>query len=126
MPQAFGQHINAEISANIIDSYNLLDCIRYLQPQNSHDGKNIMASKEEKVLSSLNDIAENIPLTFEIDEVKNKFKLEVSPLNVVLIQEIQRYNVLLEVMNESLNSLRNSLSGLSILSLEQESMVDNI
>jgi dynein heavy chain len=57
-PQAFGQHINAEITSQILDSNELLESILSLQPQKvSSDGE----SRETKVLKMISDLAENIP-----------------------------------------------------------------
>ena len=59
MPLAFGQHINAEITSQIMDSNELLESILSLQPQKvSSEGE----SRESKVLKLITDLQENIPV----------------------------------------------------------------
>jgi dynein heavy chain len=84
-PAAFGQHINAEITSQIMDSNELLESILSLQPQKvSSDGE----SRETKVLKLISDLAENIPQPVDVGAVKYKLRNDDNPLNVVLIQEL--------------------------------------
>jgi len=46
-----------------------------------------------------------------------------NPLNVVLIQEIQRYNILLNTMRISLNQLEMGIKGIVVISPELEIMM---
>ncbi len=91
-PAAYGQHVNAEITSQILDSNELLESILSLQPQKiSNDGE----SRETKVLKMINDLADNIPQSVDIGALKYKLRNDDNPLNVVLVQELQRYNILL-------------------------------
>jgi dynein heavy chain len=70
-----------------------------LQPQKvSSDGE----SREAKVLKLISDLAENIPQSVDVGAVKYKLRNDDNPLNVVLVQELQRYNILLNVLRASL------------------------
>lgn len=98
-PAAYGQHVNAEITSQILDSNELLDSILSLQPQKiSNDGE----SRETKVLKMINDLADNIPQSVDIGALKYKLRNDDNPLNVVLVQELQRYNILLASLRSSL------------------------
>ena len=81
-PAAYGQHVNAEITSQILDSNELLESILSLQPQKiSNDGE----SRETKVLKMINDLAENIPHSVDIGALKYKLRNDDNPLNVVLV-----------------------------------------
>jgi dynein heavy chain len=91
-PVAYGQHVNAEITSQILDSNELLESILSLQPQKvSADGE----SRETKVLKMINDLSETIPQPVDVAALKYKLRNDDSPLTVVLVQELQRYNILL-------------------------------
>ena len=84
-PAAFGQHINAEITSQILDSNELLESILSLQPQKvASDGE----SREVKVLKLINDLAENIPTPVDVGALKYKVRNDDNPMTVVLVQEI--------------------------------------
>lgn len=81
-PSAFGQHINAEITSQILDSNELLESILSLQPQKvSADGE----SRESKVLKLISDLSDNIPIQVDVGAIKYKLRNDDNPLNVVLV-----------------------------------------
>ena len=47
-----------------------------------------------------------LPEEFDLDKIRKKFGLEVSPTTVVLLQEIERFNILLNRMRKSLQTLK--------------------
>jgi len=49
-----------------------------------------------------------------------------SPLNIVLVQEIQRYNILLNVMVISLDQLEKGIMGLVLISPDLEVMMTSL
>ena len=84
-PVAYGQHVNAEITSQILDSNELLESILSLQPQKvSADGE----SRETKVLKMINDLSETIPQPVDVGALKYKLRNDDNPLNVVLVQEL--------------------------------------
>lgn len=91
-PQAFGQHTNAQISSQILESLELLDDILSLQPVKSAAGG---MTQEERTLIESDRIKEKVPQEIDVAALKFRFRNDENPLNVVLIQEIQRYNALL-------------------------------
>lgn len=102
-PVAFGQHNNAEITSQIMDSNDLLKSILSLQPAIASGG----AGNNSAILELINKLVEGLPECISISELKKRInKLnkadKESPLNVVLVQEIQRYNILLSRIGNSL------------------------
>ena len=122
-PKAFGQHVNAEITSQIADTNLLLNDILSLQPQQVGGGG---ISKEESVLQMINDLKENIPRRVSLSEVKHKHKKDDSPLKVVLLHEIQRYNGLLSMLEEQLDQLEKGIRGLLVISSDFEIVMNNI
>ena len=49
-----------------------------------------------------------------------------NPLNVVLMQEIQRYNILLGVITKSLEQIEKGVKGFVLISPELEAMLNSI
>ena len=122
-PKAFGQHVNAEITSQIADANLLLNDILSLQPQQIGGGG---ISKEESVLQMINYLKENIPRRVSLSEVKHKHKKDDSPLKVVLLQEIQRYNGLLSMLEKQLDQLEKGIRGLLVISSDLEIVMNNI
>lgn len=127
-PIAFGQHTNAEITSQIMDSNELLAAILSLQPA-------VASGKEggdtnSVMLDLISRLLEGTPECISVPAVKqrlnklNKVDKE-SPLNVVLVQEIQRYNVLLNVMTYSLRELADGIKGFVVISPELEVMMNS-
>ena len=122
-PKAFGQHVNAEITSQIMDANQLLGDILSLQPQQV--GVEGM-SGEENVLQMISDLKENIPEIISVAEVKHKHKKDDSPLKVVLIQEIQRYNGLLRMLSKQMDELEKGIKGLVVISPELELVMNSL
>jgi dynein heavy chain len=99
-PLAFGQHTNAEITSQIMDTNELLLSILSLQPQvATATGE----SPTKKILDIILPIKEGVPNSIDVKALKVKMAKDDSPLTVVLIQEIQRYNILLNIMRVTLD-----------------------
>lgn len=56
--------------------------------------------------------------------LKQKLKGDDNPLNVVLVQEIQRYNVLLNKLVISLDQLAKGIQGLVVISPDLEEILN--
>lgn len=117
-PEAFGQHPNADIASQISDTRVLFDTLLSLQPKTA---SNAGASREDQVLELAADILKKVP---EVIDYYGTQKLlnanEPSPLNVVLLQEIERYNKLLVNIKSSLIDLDKAIQGLVVMSTELE------
>lgn len=55
--------------------------------------------------------------------LKHKLKGDDNPLNVVLVQEIVRYNVLLRVLAINLDQVEKGIKGLVVISPELEDIL---
>ncbi|KAJ3079413.1 Dynein heavy chain 2, axonemal [Rhizoclosmatium hyalinum] len=116
-PEVFGQHPNADIASQIRESANMLLSLLSLQPQVSSAGG---VSREEKVSAIAADILKKLPEDIDYEGTKRQFSLDSSPLIVVLLQEIQRYNVLLGNMRKSCIDIQNAVKGIIVMTSDLE------
>lgn len=119
LPEAYGQHTNAEINSQTIDSLELLDAILSLQANTGSSG-----GDDSNVLKEIESLRSVIPEEIiNIQALKHALKRDSDPLNIVLIQEVSRYNNLIEVIRKTLNQLELGIMGLDLISPEIEKMM---
>ncbi|XP_069776188.1 dynein axonemal heavy chain 2 isoform X2 [Narcine bancroftii] len=124
-PEAFGQHPNADVASEIAEAHRLFETLLSLQPQiTTAMGRGL--SREEKVLELSGDVLQKTPENLDYEGTRSMFQGDNSPLNVVLLQEIQRYNILLNVIRKSLTELKMAIQGLVVMSTNLEKIFDCI
>ncbi|KAJ3115964.1 Dynein heavy chain 2, axonemal [Phlyctochytrium bullatum] len=116
-PEVFGQHPNADIASQIKESGSILQCLLSLQPQVS-TGSGV--SREEKVNTAASDILRKLPEDIDVEITRKALQHDISPLNVVLLQELRRYNSLLQLMRKSLSDLQNGIKGIVVMTPDLE------
>ncbi|KAL8578359.1 Dynein heavy chain 2, axonemal [Nucella lapillus] len=116
-PEAFGQHPNADITSQIQETRLLFDTLLSLAPQVSAVGGE---SIEDKVLELAASIFKQIPDNIDYNTTVQVLSVDPCPLNIVLLQEIQRYNTLLNEIRESLVDLEKGIQGLVVMTLDLE------
>ncbi|XP_044040597.1 dynein axonemal heavy chain 2-like isoform X2 [Siniperca chuatsi] len=120
-PEVFGQHSNADIASQIAETRTLFDTLLSLQPQvTSPSAEGARPSREDKVLELLADVRGKIPALIDYEGTRSLLHDNPSPLNVVLLQEIQRYNSLLDTIILSLVELEKGIKGLVVMSSSLE------
>lgn len=82
-------------------------------------------SDDEIVLEMIIDISGRLIKTIDIDQahftiMETDDKGRLPSLSTVLLQEIERFNKLLDVLHNSLNDLRKAIKGLVVMSAELE------
>lgn len=101
-PGVFGLHSNAEIQY-FTNSAKML-WFNTLKMQTNDSGSAGGINKEEYVEKQAQDIADKLPEVFDIYNIKKQIDTP-SPTQIVLLQELERFNALLEVMQQSLIDL---------------------
>ncbi|PFH37249.1 dynein, axonemal, heavy chain 2 family protein [Besnoitia besnoiti] len=120
-PEIFSQHVNAEISSQIADAESLLATLLLLQPPGSTAQSTGGPGKpEEHVYKVCEAVEQTWPADIDYPLIVARSEGDVTPLRVVLLQEIQRYNKLLRFVRESLEALQKGLLGLAVMSDEVE------
>uniref|UniRef100_A0A8B9XJL0 Dynein axonemal heavy chain 2 n=1 Tax=Bos mutus grunniens TaxID=30521 RepID=A0A8B9XJL0_BOSMU len=121
-PEAFGQHPNADVASQITEARTLFETLLSLQPQITPTRAGGQ-SREEKVLELA---ADKIPEMIDYEGTRKLLAMDPSPLNVVLLQEIQRYNKLMETILFSLTDLEKGIQGLIVMSTSLEEIFNCI
>ncbi|XP_071394424.1 dynein axonemal heavy chain 10, partial [Centroberyx affinis] len=108
-PEVLGLHSNAEIGYYTQAARDLWTHLIELQPQTGDSGGSI--SRDEYISQVAQDIQNKLPKVFDMDVIRKKFGLEISPTSVVLLQELERFNKLVVRMQRSLAELQRALAG---------------
>lgn len=116
-PEAFGQHPNADITSLISEARMLFETLMSLQIQSSAGDSE---SQEEKVSQMAADVLSKIPEVIDYEHTEKLIGAHKAPLDVVLLQEISRYNTLLSSIVVSLDELQKGIKGLVVMSSELE------
>ncbi|XP_067855101.1 dynein axonemal heavy chain 1 [Heptranchias perlo] len=123
-PEIFGLHENANITFAQNETFVLLNCLILLQPKTSASGGK---GVEEMVEEICGNILEKVPSLINIKAVMEKYPVMYEEsMNTVLVQEVIRYNRLLETIVQSLNDLLKALKGLVVMSLQLELMAESL
>ncbi|KAG5261300.1 hypothetical protein AALO_G00302360 [Alosa alosa] len=78
------------------------------------------SKRRTKVLELSADVLQKIPPLLDYEGTRQLLQEDPSPLNVVLLQEIQRYNALLHTIRTSLIELEKGIKGLVVMSSSLE------
>lgn len=116
-PELFGQNSNADVASQIREAEELLRNLIMLHPQSTI---NSGVTMEEKVFSLVKELLQRIPEDLNVAQARKYFSGNSSPLLVVLLQEMTRYNLLLSLIRNSLNDLEKGIKGIVLLTPELE------
>ena len=114
LPEAFGQHPNAEIASQITDTADMLSTLLSLSSGGGGGG----ADSEGMVDRIAADMLGQLPDNCDVYTITLAKEDDPSALNTVLLQEIDRYNGLLDKVRNSLTGLRMGIKGLVVMSAE--------
>ena len=78
--------------------------------QTSEGGSSGGINREDYIAKVASDIQSKMPPEFDIFNIKKKFEVP-TPTQVVLLQELERFNILLNVIVASLKDLKRALVG---------------
>jgi len=121
-PDVFGLHDNAALSSAVKESTILLNSVLAMQPKTT-SGSGL--SRFDVVSAIARDIESKLPANFDIIAAGKKFPTVYNnSMNTVLVQELVRFNRLLDKVRSSLSSLQKAIKGEQIMSLDLEKMAD--
>uniref|UniRef100_G1R661 Dynein axonemal heavy chain 1 n=1 Tax=Nomascus leucogenys TaxID=61853 RepID=G1R661_NOMLE len=124
MPEIFGLHDNANITFAQNETFALLGTIIQLQPKSSSAGSQ---GREEIVEDVTQNILLKVPEPINLQWVMAKYPvLYEESMNTVLVQEVIRYNRLLQVITQTLQDLLKALRGLVVMSSQLELMAASL
>jgi dynein heavy chain len=135
-PEIIGLHSNAEIDYFTQASKRIWEDMIKLQSstggssqkkKEGDEGHKQVKTKEELVLQMAQDFSENkVPPKFDMLNVNKKFQGGKTPIEAVLTQEIERYNMLNDKITETLADLISSLKGEIAMNAEIEEIMNSI
>jgi dynein heavy chain len=132
-PEIIGLHSNAEIDYFTQASKRIWEDMIKLQSstgessQKKDENTAPVKTREEIVLGMAEMFIEKkVPPKFDMLAVNKKFTAGKSPIEAVLTQELERYNMLNDCMNETLSDLISSLKGEIAMNAEIESIMLSI
>jgi dynein heavy chain len=123
-PEAFGLHQNAEITTAISETRRMLETILLVQPRSSSTaGK----SREAMIQGITQDIETRLPPLFDTEEISLRYPTQYEEsMNTVLIQEVIRFQRLMEIMKTTLSDVQKALLGKVVMSEELEGMANSL
>jgi dynein heavy chain len=107
-PEVFGLHPNADISYYSTSTKNLWRDLVNLQPRTA--GGEGGVRREDVVDKVATDLLSKIPAPFDLPVLRKSIGIP-TPVQVVLLQEVERWNRLVVRMKDSLFQLRRALAG---------------
>ncbi|KXS21993.1 hypothetical protein M427DRAFT_494431 [Gonapodya prolifera JEL478] len=122
-PDVFGLHPVAEIGYMTNSVKEMWAQLLSLQPRSTEGSGGF--SRENFIGGIASDIQGKLPSTFDIARI-HKTIGNPTPTQVVLLQELERWNTLVEKMSSSLRDLRKALKGEIGMSQQLDELANNV
>eukprot|EP00056_Hartaetosiga_gracilis_P013585 m.226506 g.226506 ORF g.226506 m.226506 type:complete len:4004 (+) comp13864_c0_seq2:104-12115(+) len=120
-PEAFGMHDNVDISKDLQDTKLLFDSTLLTQKGAGSGSGGSGQSGEDLADSIAHGILEKMPALFDLELALEKYPTQYEEsMNTVLVQEMQRFNRLLECIHTTLVNLRKAIKGIVLMSPDLE------
>jgi len=123
-PGVFGFHENASLTREQNETYGMMNNL-LLMVGHSSGGEG--ASPEETIKEVAEDISGRLPQPWNTHHVQEKYPtMYAESMNTVLIQELTRFNGLIQVIHSSLGDIQKAIKGLLLMSLDLEQVFNSI
>ncbi|XP_022090689.1 dynein heavy chain 6, axonemal-like isoform X2 [Acanthaster planci] len=122
-PEIFAMFDNANITFQRQETQQLINTILEVQPRMASGGSGM--SNDDIVYELADSILAKLPDNLDIDEAyQEMFKVDdkgrINSLTTVLCQEVDRFNILLKVIKNSMQTIQKAIKGLVVMSEELE------
>jgi dynein heavy chain len=125
-PEIFGIHDNGDIARQLAETKLLFDTVITAQGE-SKSGGGGQKTSDELLIEISSDILNRIPSAFKIDQVAQKYPVNYNEsMNTVLVQEMIRFNRLIQTIQSSLINVQKAIKGLVVMSADLEEVCKNL
>ncbi|KAL0481410.1 hypothetical protein AKO1_012707 [Acrasis kona] len=125
-PDVFGLHENANITKDLAEGVSLFEDFSLTQESGGTGGSG-GRTMEQIVSDQARDILAKLPADFNIEEAQKRYPISLmESMNTVLVQELVRFNNLLQVVRTSLVNVQKGLKGEVVMSESLEKMAKSI
>ncbi|KAK7490596.1 hypothetical protein BaRGS_00018199, partial [Batillaria attramentaria] len=123
-PEVFGMHENVDISRELADVRLLFDSVLLTLGGSGGEGGH---DSDTALYEMAADILGKLPKDYDIEVATKKFPVVYNEsMNTVLVQEMQRFNVLLGIVRSSLQNVQKAIKGLVVMSADLEAMTRSL
>ncbi|CAJ0941089.1 unnamed protein product [Ranitomeya imitator] len=125
-PLVFGLHSNADITYQSNVAATILNTISSMQPQETQEEAG--ETQEAVVYRIAEDLLEKLPPDYNPHEVKAQLEKTgaLSPINLILCQEINRMQKVISIVRRGLSELRLAIDGTVIMSESLRAVLDDM
>eukprot|EP00842_Homolaphlyctis_polyrhiza_P003881 jgi/Hompol1/4494/HPOL_003652-RA len=127
-PEIFGIHDNGDIARQLAETRQLFESIiRTQESASGGSGGGTQKSSDEILIEVSTDILARVPQPFNLETAIKKYPVNYNEsMNTVLIQEMIRFNKLINIVLVSLVNVQKAIKGLVVLSAELEEVCKSI
>merc|ERR1711998_176285 len=124
-PEVFGLHPNAEIDYLTSATKSLMADLIELQPREAGGGGGI--TRDEYIANIASDVESKVPSLFDLNKLRKDLEADgFSPVFVVLVQELERWEKLNIKMAKSLAQLKKAIKGEIAMSGDLDALGTNL
>ena len=123
-PEVFGFHDNAAITKNLNETGALINSLTLTSGEASGGADD---DKESMIIALANTIIAEVPEKFDMEYARKHYDTDYhQSMNSVLTQELEKYNILISLIKNSLSDLKKAIAGEALLSKELEEALNSM